>query len=75
MLTMFIVLKKTGSRIISKWRYLTNNVKILKGNISKSIGYSSEDGQCMLYNSLPYMKLELSLEDKAFKWNVPVLTI
>jgi len=36
---------------------------MLKGKISKSIGYSSDDGQCILYSGLSYLNWELSLED------------
>jgi hypothetical protein len=51
---------------------IRNNIKMLKGEISESIGYPSVDVQCALYtcNDLANLKAELS-KIRRFKWDVP----
>jgi hypothetical protein len=64
----FIVLKNIGSRT---HRYQNKNtlhsVKTSQHKIRRRVGYSSDDGQYKFYSCLAYFKVNITLEDKAFK--------
>jgi hypothetical protein len=51
-----------------------SNVNILKVTVSKIVGYSSVNTEYKWYFGLVYLKEELSLNDMAFQWFVPVLS-